>query len=112
MAPVFKNGKKVFELTDVLEETKSQNDREVIVIDGRDYEKKNAEPTRPTNGNVPPFPSKEEIISEVKMTTEKLVLEIMPEIIERTVKELIPDIAEKIIKEEIEKLKKISAEKQ
>ena len=108
--------KKIFELTDVLEETGSPNNQDVIVIDGRGYEKETKPEEIPDlvmeeNTRFEETGLNEEIKVTAKETAEKTVLEIMPEIIERITREIVPKIAEKIIREEIEKLKKLSANK-
>ncbi|HPD55673.1 MAG TPA: hypothetical protein P5294_00400 [Smithellaceae bacterium] len=107
--------KKIFELTDVLEEANSQNNQEVIVIDGRGYERD----TKPevVSDQIDASPQimeerlNEEIIRVAQEAAEKTALEIMPDIIEKITREMVPSIAEKIIREEIEKLKKLSANK-
>ncbi len=92
---------KIFDLTNVLEEKNSKNNQEVIVIDGRGYEK-NVKGNN-LHGIVNEAEEKqlesqlnEEIIQRVNETTERIV------------REIVPEIAERIIREEIEKLKKMS----
>ena len=105
--------KKIFELTEVLEETNGRNNQEVIVIDGRGYEK-NIKPkdlydavSEESNHKSEKFLN-EEIVKQAMEIAEKKALELVPEIAEKIARELIPQIAEKIIREEIEKLKKLS----
>lgn len=93
--------KKIFDLIDVLEEKNGKNNQEVIVIDGRGYEK-----------NVK-VNNLHDIVNEVE--EKRLESQLNEEIIQRTMeiaekiaREIIPEIAEKIVREEIEKLKKTS----
>jgi len=91
--------KKIFELTDVYEDRNGRNNQEVIVIDGRGYEK-NAKDKNLHN-----------IVQEVEEHQNNLNEEIIrrtTEIAEKIAREIIPEIAERIVREEIEKLKKIS----
>lgn len=105
--------KKIFELTDVLEEANSQNNQEVIVIDGRGYENDAKPDLIPDQVDVTTQIKEEkfddETINMAKEAAEKTALQIMPDIIERITREMVPSIAERIIREEIEKLKKLSA---
>lgn len=109
------NDKKIFELTEVFEETNgnNSNNQEVIVIDGRGYEK-NFKPKdlndaiNDSNNNKEETELNDELIKKVKEITEKIALELIPEITEKISREMVPKIAEKVIREEIEKLKKIS----
>jgi carbon monoxide dehydrogenase subunit G len=93
--------RKIFDLTDVLEEKNGKNNQEVIIIDGRGYEK-----------NVK-VNNLHDIVNEVE--EKRLESQLNEEIIQRTTeiaekiaREIIPEIAERIVREEIEKLKKIS----
>jgi carbon monoxide dehydrogenase subunit G len=91
--------KKIFDLTNILEEKNEKNNQEVIVIDGRGYEKSHK------------FNGLHDIVKEAdeKRLESQLNEEIsqkVAEITERIVREIVPDIAEKIVREEIEKLKK------
>jgi len=93
--------KKIFELTDVYEDKNGRNNHEVIVVDGRGYEK-NAKDKNLHN-----------IVQEVEETQiinnlNEEIIQRTTEIAERIAREIIPEIAEKIVREEIEKLKKIS----
>ena len=99
-----KDGKKIFDLTDVLEEKNGKNNQEVILVDGRGY-KKNVKVN-----NIHDIVNKvEEKQLESQLNEE--VIQKVTEITERIVREIVPEIAEKIIREEIEKLKKISNSK-
>ena len=91
--------KKIFDLTDVYEGRNGRNNQEVIVINGRGYEK-NAKDKNLHN-----------IVQEVEEHQNNLNEEIIrrtTEIAEKIAREIIPEIAERIVREEIEKLKKIS----
>lgn len=95
-----KNGKKIFDLTDVLDEKNGKNNQEVIVIDGRGYEKN----IKVNNIH--------EIVNEVeeKRIESQLneeIIQRVTEITEKIVREVVPEIAERIVREEIEKLKKM-----
>ncbi len=110
-----RDDKKIFELTDVLEEANSQNNQEVIVIDGRGYEnyaKPEAVPEQiDASTQITEERLNEETIRVAQEAAEKTALEITPDIIEKITREMVPSIAEKIIREEIEKLKRLSANK-
>ena len=110
-----RDDKKIFELTDVLEEANSQNNQEVIVIDGREYETDAKPEAVPDQINVSRQVTEkrlnEETIRVAQEAAEKTALAIMPDIIEKITREMVPSIAEKIIREEIEKLKNLSANK-
>jgi carbon monoxide dehydrogenase subunit G len=95
------DNKKIFDLTDVYEDRNGRNNQEVILIDGRGYEK---------NAKVNNL---HDIVNEVE--EKRLESQLNEEIIQRTTaiaekiaREIIPEIAERIVREEIEKIKKIS----
>jgi hypothetical protein len=104
---------KIFELTDILEETSARNNQEVIVVDGRGYER-NTKPNdlqdivKEKSASETETRLEEEIIKHAKEIAEKKALELVPNIAEKIARDLVPEIVEKIIREEIEKLKKIS----
>lgn len=96
------DNKKIYDLTDIYEERNGRNNQEVIVVDGRGYERVvksdkhiyelvDVAEDQPAGSNL-----NEEII---KRTTE---------IAEKIAREIIPEIAERVIREEIDKLKKLS----
>ncbi|HDQ04142.1 MAG TPA: hypothetical protein ENN23_06175 [Deltaproteobacteria bacterium] len=99
MEPGAQDDKKIFDLVDVLEEKNNKNNNEVIVIDGRGYEKNHKVKTLYDVVN-----EDNENTQEGKLNEE--ILQIATEIAERVTREIVPDIAERIIREEIEKLKK------
>jgi hypothetical protein len=94
--------KKIYDLTEVYEEKNGRNNQEVIVVDGRGYE-------RIVKGN-------KDIHELVDVVEDRLAVNNLNEeiikqaakIAERIAREIIPEIAEKVIREEIEKLKKMS----
>jgi hypothetical protein len=96
------NQKKIYDLTEIYEERNGRNNQEVILIDGRGYEKISKDikfihelvdiAEDQTAGKV----LQEEIAERISSITEKIA------------RELIAEIAERVIREEIEKLKKIS----
>jgi len=93
---------KIYNLTEVYEERNGRSSQEVIVVDGRGYERIAKDNTRiyelvdVAEDQPVPVNVNEEI---VKRTTE---------IAEKIARELIPEIAERVIREEIAKLKKLS----
>lgn len=97
-----KEGEKVNNLKDELTDENSENNPEVIVIDGRGYE------------NV--SQTKKEIytlvdVIEDNQTGDKLyedIIKLTEKIVEGVTRKMVPEIAERIIREEIEKLKKSS----
>lgn len=104
---------KIFELTDILEETSARNNQEVIVVDGRGYEKNNKpkelqEVINETRDSEKDTRLEEDIINHATEIVEKIARELVPDIAEKIARDLVPEIVEKIIREEIEKLKKIS----
>jgi hypothetical protein len=105
--------KKIFDLTEVLEETNGRNNNhEVIVIDGRGYEKnikpKDLYDVVNEESNQSKLHLNEEMIRLVEEKTEKIALDLVPEITEKIVRKISVQIAEKIIREEIEKIKKLN----
>ena len=94
--------KKIYDLTEVYEEKNGRNNSEVIVVDGRGYERiaKNNKDIHDLVEIVEDRKAADNINEEIiKKTTE---------IAERIARELIPEIAERVIREEIEKLKKLN----
>jgi hypothetical protein len=88
---------RVYDLVDVVEEGDipgDKEDREIIVIDGRVYER-----VMSPNDGVP------DLADVVKDDAHDEVIRRVSEIAERVAREIIPDIAERVIREEIEKLK-------
>jgi hypothetical protein len=93
--------KKIFDLTEVYEEKNGRNGQEVIVVDGRGYERITKD-----NSNVhTQLPVFEDGLAS-NMNDE--IIRRATEIAEKIAREIIPVVAERVIREEIEKLKKIS----
>jgi hypothetical protein len=102
---------RIHDLTDIVEEPeprRSEEPQEVLVIDGRGYEKE---------------PQPEEKIHDLVHLVEENPLPVQPqglspeemrkiivETVERMAREMLPDIAERVIREEIEKLKREAQE--
>jgi hypothetical protein len=96
------DNKKIFDLTEVYEERNGRNSQEVIVVDGRGYEK-----IPKHNSNINGIAdSVENRLTENGFHDE--ILRRATEMAEKIVREIIPEIAERVIREEIEKLKKIN----
>jgi hypothetical protein len=104
---LLKPNDRIYNLHDVAEdnaESDSKKDREIIVIDGRVYERVSkpddtvydlTDVVEKGSGGLMYDPGlNEEIMKKVAETTERIV------------KEMIPEIAERVIREEIEKLKR------
>ena len=94
--------KKIYDLTEVYEERNGRNNQEVIVIDGRGYER-----IAKDNKYVHELVD----IAEDQLTANNLneeMLKRVTETTERIAREIIPEIAERVIREEIDKLKKLS----
>jgi hypothetical protein len=94
---LLKQGDIIYDLVDVLEDNNApgdRDDREIIVIDGRVYE-------RVINPGEKVF----DLTDVVEESSRDDVARRVAEIAERVAREIIPDIAERVIREEIEKLK-------
>ena len=98
--------KKIYDLTEVYEErsgssrrvSEGRNNQEVIVVDGRGYERiKQEKNIHELTDVVEDHPAALNLHQEVAAQVK--------EIAERIARELIPDIAERVIREEILKLK-------
>jgi DNA-binding ferritin-like protein len=100
--PVVKDERKIYDLTEVYEEKNGRNSQEVIVIDGRGYERiiKN-------NKDIHELVDVIEDHQATNIVNEEIIRR-ATEIAERIARELIPGIAERVIREEIERLKKLS----
>jgi hypothetical protein len=99
---VITDDKKIYDLTEIYEERNGRNNQEVIVVDGRGYER---------------ISKDNKYIHELvdfagdQSATNKLneeILKRVTEITERIAREIIPEVAERVIREEINKLKKLS----
>ena len=99
---VMTEDKKIYDLTEVYEEKNGRNGQEVIVVDGRGYERITKD-----NNNV----DAQSTVFEDGLVTKDMNDEIIrraTEIAEKIAREIIPEVAERVIREEIEKLKKLS----
>lgn len=96
------NNKKVFDLTEVYEEKNGRGSQEVIVVDGRGYQRK----AKDSNYIHELVDVAEESSATGSLNEE--ILQRVTEIAERIAREVIPGVAERVIHEEIDKLKKLS----
>ncbi|PKN76554.1 MAG: hypothetical protein CVU52_04205 [Deltaproteobacteria bacterium HGW-Deltaproteobacteria-10] len=99
---IIKDDKKIYDLTEVYEERNGRNNQEVIIVDGRGYE-------RIVKDNK--YIHELVDIAEDQSTGNNLneeILKRVTDIAERIAREIIPEIAERVIREEIDKLKKMS----
>ena len=99
---IITDDKKIYDLTEVYEERNGRNNQEVIVIDGRGYERRLQD-----NKHIHDLVD----VAEDQLPANNLNEEITRrtiEIAERIAREIIPEIAERVIREEIDKLKKLS----
>ncbi|MGV8058685.1 MAG: hypothetical protein AB2L12_11770 [Smithellaceae bacterium] len=94
--------KKIYDLTEIYEERNGRNTQEVIVVDGRGYERISKD-----NKYIHELVDVAEDQSAVNNLNEE-ILKRATQIAERIAREIIPEIAERVIREEIEKLKKLS----
>lgn len=94
--------KKIHDLTDVYEERNGRNNQEVIIVDGRGYERI-AKDGKDIHDLI-------DVIEDRQVATnlQEEIIRRATQIAERIARELVPDIAERIIREEIKKLKKLS----
>jgi hypothetical protein len=93
--------KKIYDLTEIYEERNGRNNQEVIVVDGRGYEK-----IAKDNKYIHELVD----VAEDQLAANNLheeMLERVTQIAERIAREVVPEIAEKVIREEIDKLKKL-----
>lgn len=106
--------KKIYDLTDVYDERTGHGRRstdkgaqQIIVIDGRGYER-----VRTGLQNDQGIHELTDVIDERPMTAQinDAVMKKAAEIIEKIAREVVPVIAERVIREEIEKIKKIQNE--
>jgi hypothetical protein len=94
--------KKIFDLTEIYEERNGRNNQEVIVVDGRGYER-----IAKDNKYIHELVDVAGDQSAANNLNEE-ILQRVTQITERIAREIIPDIAERVIREEIDKLKKLS----
>jgi hypothetical protein len=99
---IITSDKKIYDLTEVYEERNGRNNQEVIVVDGRGYER-----IAKDNKHIYELVDVAEDPSAASNLNEEITKRTI-EIAERIAREIIPEIAERVIREEIEKLKKLS----
>jgi hypothetical protein len=94
---LLKQDDRIYDLVDVIEEndiSENKEDREIIVIDGRVYQR-----------IMKPDDRVFDLTDVVEDGRHDEIIKRVSEIAERVAREIIPDIAERVIREEIEKLK-------
>jgi ribosomal protein L13 len=103
---------RIYDLTDIYDERTGHGRKsidksvqQVIVIDGKGYER-----TSSKGQSIHELTDVVDESSAGTMQLNEVILRHAEEIIERVVREIVPDIAERLIKEEIEKIKKIYKE--
>ncbi len=94
--------KKIYDLTEIYEERNGRNNQEVIVVDGRGYER-----IAKDNKYIHELVDVAEDQSTANSFNGEIIKRVT-EITERIAREIIPEIAERVIREEIDKLKKLS----
>jgi hypothetical protein len=99
---IITDDKKIYDLTEVYEERNGRNNQEVIVVDGRGYERMSKD-----NRRIHELVDVVEDQSAADNLNEEIIKKTM-EIAERIAREMVPEIAERVIREEIDKLKKLS----
>ncbi len=99
---IIKDDKKIYDLTEVYEERNGRNNQEVIVVDGRGYER-----IVKDNKYIHELVDVAEDQAAGNNFNEE-ILKRVTDITERIAREIIPEIAERVIREEIDKLKKLS----
>lgn len=92
------------EIVDDLNEGVPKRDQEIIVIDGRVYERVSKPGDRVYD--LMDIDEEGSAISASVADIQERIMKRVDEITERVVREMVPDIAERIIRDEIEKLKK------
>jgi len=99
--------KQIHELTEIYDERKgpdrrsadSKNPKQVVVVDGRGYERSMTRAERVHN--LTDIVDGGDLSNQLKDEVMKKAMEI----VEKIAKEIVPDIAERLIREEIEKIK-------
>ena len=93
--------KKIYDLTEIYEERNGRSNQEIIVVDGRGYEKITKD-----NKYIHELVDVAEDQPAANNLHEEM-LNRVTQIAERIAREVVPEIAEKVIREEIDKLKKL-----
>lgn len=99
--------RQIHELTEIYDERKgpdrrsadSKNPKQVVVVDGRGYERSMTRAERVHN--LTDIVDGSDLSNQMKEEVMKKAIEI----VEKIAKEIVPDIAERMIREEIEKIK-------
>jgi hypothetical protein len=99
---VLPDEKKIYDLTEIYEERNGRNNSEVIIVDGRGYERVSKD-NKHINDLVD-FAGEQSAADKIN----EEILKRVTEITERIAREILPDVAERVIREEIDKLKKLS----
>lgn len=100
---IISDDQKIYDLTEIYEDRNGRNNQEVIVVDGRGYEKITKD-----NKYIHELVDVAEDQPAADNLNEEMLKRIA-DIAERIAREIIPEIAERVIREEIDKLKKISS---
>lgn len=100
---IITSDQKIYDLTEIYEERNGRNNQEVIVVDGRGYEKITKD-----NKYIHELVDVAEDQPAANNLNEEMLKRIT-DIAERIAREIIPEIAERVIREEIDKLKKMSS---
>jgi hypothetical protein len=98
---IMTDDKKIYDLTEIYEERNGRSNQEIIVVDGRGYEKITKD-----NKYIHELVDVAEDQPAANNLHEEM-LNRVTEIAERIAREVVPEIAEKVIREEIDKLKKL-----
>ncbi len=99
---IIPDDKKIYDLTEVYEERNGRNNQEVIVVDGRGYER-----IAKDNKYIHELVDVAEDQSAANNLNQEILKQVT-RIAEKIAREIIPEIAERVIREEIDKLKKLS----
>jgi len=104
---LLKPDEKIYELVDVIDDSsglETKQDREIIVIDGRVYERV----SRPDDKvyDLVDVVEKSSGLSLHNSGLNDEIIKRITDITERITKEMVPEIAERVIREEIDKLKR------
>lgn len=101
------HGNRIHELTEIYDErsghgrrsTDGKNSQQIIVIDGRGYER--------VKSNSDNIHNLTEVVEDNSLAAQlnEAVMKRATEIVEKIAREVIPEIAERVIREEIEKIK-------
>jgi hypothetical protein len=99
---VITDDKKIYDLTEIYEERNGRNNQEVIIVDGRGYERVSKD--NKYIHELVDFAGEQPAANKLN----EEILKRVTEITERIAREILPEVAERVIREEIDKLKKLS----